>query len=66
MDSLDRDTIPAVGATLDSSEHNPNKQQLLSLGVDQSIPEFNIQLTEGWSAADWDTKAASASLPYTP
>jgi hypothetical protein len=65
MDSLDRD-IPHVGATVESSEQNSNKQQLLGLGLDQPVPELNIQLSEGWSALNWETKAANASLPYTP
>lgn len=65
MNSLDRD-IPTVGSTVDASEQNANKQQLLSLGLDQPIPELSIHLSEGWSALDWETKAANAPLPYTP
>lgn len=66
MDSLDRDNSSSLGASPSASDQLPEaKNQLLSLGLDQPIPELNIQLS-GWDAFDWETKAASASLPYTP
>lgn len=66
MDSLDRDTPSSqLSMSTDALDQTDQKQLLLSLDRDQSIPEFNIQLSP-WDALGWETKAAGASLPYTP
>lgn len=65
MDSLDRDNTTTYGASAAPNLSRDSKDQLLNLASDQPIPEFNIQLSP-WDALDWENKAATASLPYTP